>query len=59
MDKQLKAAALYALKDAERRMHKYAASCEIGPERTKAFAIYENIRRATVVEPSNSLISGG
>lgn len=34
---------------AEKRWHEYACSCEVGPERNRAFEIYENIRVATRV----------
>lgn len=44
---QLKRDALDRLKGAERKMHEYAASCEVGEEREKAFEVYERIRVAT------------
>ena len=31
---------------AERYWHAYACACETGPERERAFAIYEGLRRA-------------
>jgi hypothetical protein len=45
----LKNAAFEALRDAERRMHKYASALDIGDDRTKAFEIFENIRNASRV----------
>ena len=45
----LKNAAFEALRDAERRMHKYACALDISDERTKAFEIFENIRNAARV----------
>lgn len=44
---RLKCEALDSLKDAEQKMHKYAADCEVGDEREKAFEVYERIRTAT------------
>lgn len=32
--------------EAEQAWHKYACECELGFERERAFAIYENIRTA-------------
>lgn len=45
----LRTAAYASLRDAEARMHKYAAALEVGDERTKAFEIFENIRNAARV----------
>jgi len=56
--KQLKNDAVIALKSAERLMHKYAAACEVGPERIKAFEVFDNIRTAVVTSmriPSEQL----
>lgn len=39
---------------AEKRWHEYASSCEVGPERNRAFEIYENIRVATRVPMENN-----
>jgi hypothetical protein len=34
------------LRAAERAWYKYAGLCEVGPERTRAFDVYENVRTA-------------
>ena len=39
-----------ALDEAVAKLHKYACECEIGPERTKAFAIYQAARLAPRAE---------
>jgi hypothetical protein len=49
IDPDLKRRAMYYLREAERAMHTYACSCELGEERNKAFDVYENIRTATQV----------
>jgi hypothetical protein len=46
LDQDLRACAHAALDAAERAWHAYAATCEVGPERTRAFDVFENIRRA-------------
>lgn len=46
---QLREEAFAALLEAERKMHAYFASCDIGREREKAYDIYENIRLAAMV----------
>lgn len=33
--------------ETEQAAHKYAAACDIGPERIFAFEVYERIRNAT------------
>lgn len=48
-EQKLKTAAHAALDAAERSWHAYAASCEVGPERIRAFEIFENVRRARCV----------
>lgn len=35
-----------ALIEATRAWHSYASLCEVGPERTRAFAVFENVRNA-------------
>lgn len=45
-EQKLKAAAHAALDAAERAWHAYAAECDVGPERVRAFDVFENIRRA-------------
>lgn len=45
----LKDSAFSALRTAEKRMHAYACELDVGPERTKAFEIFENIRNAARV----------
>lgn len=45
----LRRAAFDALRDAETKMHAYACSLDIGEEREKAFAIFDNIRNAARV----------
>lgn len=47
--KTLKEEALSALRDAAQKMYDYAAACEIGEERTKAFEMQRNIRHAVLV----------
>ena len=49
MEKILKDSAFSALRKAEQKMHEYAASLDVGDERTKAFEIFENIRNAARV----------
>lgn len=46
--KDLKNAAFHALRDAESRMYNYAIALEVGPERERAFEIFENIRLAAM-----------
>lgn len=41
-----RAAAHLATSAAEKAWHEYAGLCEVGPERSRAFDIYENIRTA-------------
>jgi len=43
-----KSAAHRALDAAEKAWYEYAALCDVGPERIKAFDVYENVRRARV-----------
>lgn len=45
----LRDSAFSALRTAEKRMHAYACELDVGPERTKAFEIFENIRNASRV----------
>lgn len=45
----LKAQALEKLREAEKLMYDYFCACDIGPERTRAHEVYENIRNATRV----------
>ena len=47
---RLRCEALDALKDAEHKMHKYAADCELGKDREFAFEVYERIRTATRIQ---------
>lgn len=35
-----------ALDAASKAWHEYAAMCEVGPDRTRAFELYENVRNA-------------
>lgn len=35
-----------ALEQATRAWHEYACLCDVGPERTRAFAVFENVRNA-------------
>lgn len=37
------------LEEARSAMHSYATECEVGPERTRAFDVYENLRRASCI----------
>jgi len=46
MHKKLKCDALEAQRHAEMTAHIYACNCEIGPERERAFQVFENIRTA-------------
>ena len=46
---KLKSDALEAICHAEMTAHIYACNCEIGPERERAFQVFENIRTATRV----------
>jgi hypothetical protein len=46
----LKEDAFNALNEAVSKMHKYAAACELGPERTKAFAIHQAARISPLAE---------
>jgi hypothetical protein len=46
---ELKKEAMSALREAEQKMHKYFAACEVGIERTRAFDVYQNIRLAARV----------
>lgn len=39
-------AAHKALNAAERAWYEYAGLCEVGADRTRAFGVYENVRRA-------------
>lgn len=41
-----KTAAHRALDAAEKAWYDYAGLCEVGPERTRAFDVYENVRLA-------------
>lgn len=41
-----RAAAHEALNTAERAWYEYAGLCEIGGDRTRAFAVYDNVRSA-------------
>jgi hypothetical protein len=34
------------IRDAEAAAHKYAASCDLGPERERAFEVFQNLRYA-------------
>lgn len=43
---EARAAAFEALREAEKAWHKYAALLDVGPERSRAFDIYELIRTA-------------
>lgn len=43
-----KQAAYRALDAAERAWHAYARLIDVGPERTRAFDVYENIRHARI-----------
>lgn len=45
--RSIRSYALDALRDtAERYWYAYACACELGPERERAFSIYEDLRRA-------------
>jgi hypothetical protein len=46
----LKEDAFNALHEAVSKMYKYAAACELGPERTKAFAIHQAARISPLAE---------
>lgn len=35
-----------ALNEAERAWYAYAGMCDVGPDRTRAFEVYENVRHA-------------
>lgn len=50
LSKQLKETAFDTLQLAVTALHNYACACEIGPERTKAFAIYQAARLAPRAE---------
>ena len=39
--------AFRAIQSAEKAAYKYCCDCDIGPERERAFQIYENVRTAT------------
>lgn len=45
----LKDLAMQSHRKAEQKWHAYACNCDIGPERERAFQIYENIRVAVCV----------
>lgn len=47
--KDLKEAMYEANRAAEKAAHAYATACEIGPERVRAFEIYERIRTSVAV----------
>ena len=47
--KALRVDAFEKLQAAEKAMHAYAASCDVGEERIEAFEIFENIRVAARV----------
>lgn len=47
--KGLREVAFKKLKEAEKAMYAYCCSCDIGPERERAFQIYENIRLSSRV----------
>lgn len=38
---ELKQTAFAKLREAEKALHEYACACDVGPERTKAFDLYE------------------
>ncbi len=44
-----KTAAHSALNAAEKAWHAYAALCDVGSERVRAFEVFENVRRARMV----------
>lgn len=50
LSKQLKETAFDTLQLAVTALHNYACACEIGPERVKAFAIYQAARLAPRAE---------
>lgn len=43
---EAKALAHRALDEAEKAWHAYAGMADVGPERTRAFTVYENVRFA-------------
>lgn len=47
--KDLKEAMYAAQREAEKAAYAYACACDLGPERVRAFEIYERIRTSVAV----------
>ncbi len=46
---KMKQDALSKIREAEKATYAWACECEVGPERIRAFEIYDNVRTATRV----------